>query len=222
MIEGVRRGVVVAMCGLARSGIGIRAQQDPRTVVKVRIAGVVIEAESGLSIRRATVQLIPVMPDGGTGYVFGAATDTAGRFEVTQLVRGRYGIVATNAPFIPLEPEVVDVREGRVLDGLVIRLSRGGVITGRTVDDLADPIIETSVQLFRSDYQQGVRRLSSFKTVQTNDLGEFRFYGLPSMRAVVRGPAPTLSSFRPIPSTGCWRRVGSSRRREPTQSESSQ
>jgi protocatechuate 3,4-dioxygenase beta subunit len=74
-------------------------------------------------------------------------------------------------------------------------LTRGGVITGRVLDAFGDPVTEASVSAYRAEYiQPGVRRLSAGRPVQTNDLGDFRIYG------VAPGKYYVGASLRPLPS----------------------
>src|SRR4029453_10631092 len=50
---------------------------------------------------------------------------------------------------------------------------------GRIVDEFGDPVTDVSVSAMRYQYVQGSRRLMpSGRGVQTNDVGEFRVYGL--------------------------------------------
>ena len=60
-------------------------------------------------------------------------------------------------------------------------MPRGSVIAGRIVDEFGDAIPDVSVTAMRQTWQNGRRRLvpASGRVAQTNDLGQFRIYGLP-------------------------------------------
>ena len=63
------------------------------------------------------------------------------------------------------------------------------------LDAFGDPVTEASVSAYRAEYiQPGVRRLSAGRPVQTNDLGDFRIYG------VAPGKYYVGASLRPLPS----------------------
>jgi hypothetical protein len=58
-------------------------------------------------------------------------------------------------------------------------LPRGGVITGRVVDEFGEPIADVRVMPMRYQYVQGRRRLiASARQEATNDIGEYRIFGL--------------------------------------------
>lgn len=64
---------------------------------------------------------------------------------------------------------------------------RVGVISGRIVDEHGEPVVEAEVRAFRSQYMQGMRRLASVRGTVTNDLGQFRLYGLEPGKYYVSG-----------------------------------
>src|SRR5205814_10438543 len=61
---------------------------------------------------------------------------------------------------------------------VVLRMSPQGVITGRVLDEDGDPVPNVGVQLLRYSFTQGKRQLQGWDQVSTNDLGEYRLYGL--------------------------------------------
>jgi Carboxypeptidase regulatory-like domain len=62
-------------------------------------------------------------------------------------------------------------------------LPRGGAISGRIVDELGEPVASVEVQVQRFAYMGGSRRLvpagAQGGNDRTDDLGQFRLYGLP-------------------------------------------
>ena len=132
-------------------------------------------------MRAATVSLFS--PDTAAR---AASTDSNGRFEFTDLPAGRFTIRAVKGGFVTTtfgqstaNPGAIQLQDGQRLDRGDLRLPRGGVITGRVFDAAGDPVVEAGVNAFRAEYiQPGVRRLSASRGVQTNDLGEYRIYGL--------------------------------------------
>ena len=146
-----------------------------------RIQGRVVNADTGAVVRMATIRLTSPDMAGAT-----TSTDTNGRFEFTELPAGRYSIRVSKGGFATtvFGPPAgasgsIVLQEGQRYDRGDLRLPRGGVLTGRVLDAFGEPVTEAGVNAFRAEHiQPGVRRLSASRGVQTNDLGDFRIYGL--------------------------------------------
>jgi hypothetical protein len=167
----------------SRDGIPPR---DPAAAATgtARIRGVVVAADSGAPVRRAIVRInARELRDGRT-----TMTDNEGRFEVKELPAGRYTITVSKAGFVTLQygqrwatqpGRPIDVVDGQSFDGVNFSLPRGGVVIGRLVDELGDPVAEAMVTASRYQFMRGQRRLMpASRPAQTNDLGQFRIYGL--------------------------------------------
>lgn len=149
-----------------------------------RIRGRVLSADTGNPVRRAQVRL--------TGAEVGirtALTDAEGLFEFRELPAGRFAINVTKSGYVnvqygqtrPFESgKTIDLAEAQALDRADISMPRGGVIAGRIIDEFGDPMPDTAVQALRSSWNNGRRRLQpTGRTAMTNDLGQYRLYGLP-------------------------------------------
>lgn len=158
------------------------AQPKPATAA---IRGRVTAADTGAPLRRARVTLsAPNLPAQRT-----VETDLEGRYEFTDLSAGRYRVRAAKGQFVPLEfgqrrafeaGRTIDLADAVTLERVDLALPRGGVISGRIVDDLGDPVAWVRVSAMRLRYHEGRRRLVAVgRSVVTNDLGEYRLYGLP-------------------------------------------
>ena len=123
--------------------------------------------------------------DGRSGGV--ATTDAQGRFEIKELLGGRYTITAQKAGYVttsygqrraeqPGTP--LELLEGQIADKVTLSLPRGGVITGRVVDEFGDPIAGAQVNALRFRFVNNGRRLMPTGNGQTDDLGNFRIFGL--------------------------------------------
>ena len=119
-----------------------------------------------------------------------ALTDAEGRFEFRDLPAGRFTLQATKSGFVsvqygqtrPFESgKPIELADKQGLDNADISMPRGSVIAGRIVDEFGDAIPDVSVTAMRQTWQNGRRRLvpSPGRVAQTNDLGQFRIYGLP-------------------------------------------
>src|SRR5207247_7111508 len=71
---------------------------------------------------------------------------------------------------------------GQHLSGIVFRLFPQSVIAGRVLDQDGDPLAYAAVQLQNYQYERGQRQLTEATQGITNDLGEFRLFGLPPGR----------------------------------------
>ena len=152
------------------------------------IRGYVTASGSGTPIRRAQVRASSMEMRGGGV----TNTDAEGRFEIKELPAGRYQITATKGGYVtgifgqrrPDEPGTpIDLADGQIAEKVSFVLSRGGVISGRIVDDGGEPVSGTQVGALRYRYMGGSRRLMNApaegSTDRTDDQGNFRLFGLP-------------------------------------------
>src|SRR5262245_8612819 len=148
-----------------------------------RLRGRVLSADTGGPVRRAQVRISS--PDIGSK---SALTDAEGRYEFRDLPAGRFNMSATKAGYVTIQygqtrpfesGKAIDLTEGQLLDKADFSLPRGSAISGRLVDEFGDPVADALVSAMRSGWVGGRRRLQpTGRTAQTNDLGQFRIYGL--------------------------------------------
>jgi len=133
-------------------------------------------------------------------------TDADGRYEVTDLPAGRYNIFVTRNGFVSLQfgqrrpfesGRPLDVGQAQTVEKIDFALPRGGVIAGRITDELGEPMAGVRMQAMRHQYlPNGQRQLTpagGFFGVSTNDLGEFRLYGLmPGAYIVTANPSDAM------------------------------
>ena len=149
-----------------------------------KIAGRVVAAETGAPIRRAQINLNS--QDSRVSRVI--ATDSDGNFEIAGLPAGRYRLRVNKGGFVPLEygqarafeaGKPLDLTDGQVLNKIDFSLPRGSVITGRITDEYGDALTDVQVQALRYQFVNGERQLvNAGRTERTNDLGEYRLFGL--------------------------------------------
>ncbi|HVQ42348.1 MAG TPA: hypothetical protein VMS54_09080, partial [Vicinamibacterales bacterium] len=110
--------------------------------------------------------------------------DGAGRFMFRELGSGAYtlrasspgysaGVFGQNRPGGASQPLVLE-REDERRGGVVIKMWRNGVLSGRVVDELGDPLIGMQVRILRRTIAGGRLRLSPSNTVTTDDRGVYR------------------------------------------------
>ena len=157
--------------------------EAPRGTAVLR--GHVVAADTGAPIRRAQVRVsAPEAQDTRM-----TTTDEQGRFELKELVGGRYTVTASKGGFVSLQygqrrpserGTPVDLPAGQTLEKVVIGLPRGSVIAGRIVDEFGEPLTGAQVTVQRYTYVNGVRQLrQAGQGDRTDDQGAFRVFGLP-------------------------------------------
>jgi len=147
------------------------------------IRGHVLDAATGQPLRKAQVRAFSPEIRGNRL----ATTDANGAYEIKDLAAGRYTLSANKGSYVnlsfgqtrPSEPgKPIEVRNAQLVDNVDFRLPRGAVITGRVLDEFGDPVEEVQVMAMRYQYVQGRRQLAMSRPGTTNDVGEFRIYGL--------------------------------------------
>jgi protocatechuate 3,4-dioxygenase beta subunit len=86
-------------------------------------------------------------------------------------------------------------------------MPRGGVISGRVLDEFGEPVTDAVVSAMRSAWANGRRRFQpAGRPAMTNDLGQFRVYGLPPgdyyVSAIVRDMAAMEMSMAAMSAAG--------------------
>jgi hypothetical protein len=164
-----------------------RADRQPSEVKGTAVLrGVVVAADNGSPIRRAQVRI--------TGQGAGsrlATTDAQGRFEFRDLPAGRFLLTASKGGFVTLQygqrrpsesGTPIDVADKQVLDKFLIGLPRGSVISGRVTDEFGEPVANAVVSAMRYGFAAGTRQMlpaaGQNSRGMTDDLGQFRLFGL--------------------------------------------
>lgn len=178
--------------------------EAPRGTAIIR--GVVLAADTGTPVRRAQVRASA--PAARQSRL--ATTDANGRFEIRELAAGNYTVSASKSGFVSLRygqrrttdlDVPIPLADGQVVDKVVIGLPRGSVIAGRVTDEFGEPLANANVTAMRYGYISGARRLTPAQSRTTDDLGQFRLFGLTPGDYVVsanfRNAETTESSSEP-------------------------
>lgn len=125
--------------------------------------------------------------DYGSPYepLYKAATDQEGRYTVTDVPAGTYQAFTIAPAYVSSSGtgrETVVLTEGETVEGIDFALVRGGVITGRVVDPDGRPAIDQQVNLIAADPAPNQRGVNVFSSVQTDDRGIYRMFGLSAGR----------------------------------------
>lgn len=166
-----------------------------------RIEGLVVRAISGQPIPRARVSLRLAGRRGRNRNLI-ALTDANGWFEFSQVPAGEYSLRAERNGFVtqdygqtqPGRPgKPIALRPGQTVRDIAFWMQEAAVITGRVYDDYGDPIVGTQVRVLEYRYRDGRRDLTQAGRATTNDLGEYRVFGLPPGTYYVEAAVPNRS-----------------------------
>jgi hypothetical protein len=132
---------------------------------------------------RKTSQMLPMEK------TYRGVTDQEGVYRIANVPAGTYEIAPAAPAYVATEAngprgKNVIVAEDEDVEDINFSLVRGGVITGKIVDADGHPLLQQSVFLYRAtDFQQQpLRQVFSAHSVQTDDRGIYRFFGLPAGR----------------------------------------
>jgi hypothetical protein len=121
--------------------------------------------------------------------LYSATSDETGRFSLTGTEPGGYEIRVQKHGFVQ-SGKAASLQgtgpgwscsvlpSGQIAEEIVIRLMPEGVVAGRVVDGDGEPIPGASIQAIQSRGAGSTGRYSVAATATTNDLGEYRIYGL--------------------------------------------
>jgi hypothetical protein len=173
-------------------GPGAPARDNPQLQPATgtgKILGRVVSADNGAPLRRAQIRITAAEQR----LMKSAVTDEAGQYSFSDLPPGRYLISVARNGYVSLQfgqqrpfeqGKPLDLADGQVAQKIDFSLPRGGVIAGRITDEIGEPLAGVGVRAMRYQYQpDGRRRLTpvggvGMFSLQTDDLGQFRVYGL--------------------------------------------
>ena len=181
------------------------------------IQGVVIKAGTGEPLHKAIVDAYPAVNRTGKDVSQGssAETDAMGRFELKGLAPGRYSLSAQRNGFVTQQygqraPEgpgaMLTLSSGQKVPDITFQMIPAAVISGHVYDEDGEPVVYAQVMAMHYRYVNGQRQLVYNQSGQTNDLGEFRLFGLSPgqyfVQATLRsnrfGNAKTKQGYVPI------------------------
>jgi len=165
-----------------------------------KLRGKVVASDTNAIVRRAQVRISSA--DIGTKNAF---TDAQGRYEFKDLPAGRFTVSVSKSGFVtmqygqnrPFEPgRPIELADAQVMEKADIALPRGSAVSGRILDEFGEPVADANVSAMRMRYTGGRRRLvPSGRTSVTNDLGQFRLFGLPPGEYYVSATMRTFESM---------------------------
>ena len=179
--------------GGRRTGGGQQARKEYTPEELCTVEGTVRNGVSGEGLSKATVTLYSSNRGGG-GMPMGmqnhaATTDASGKFTVRGVEPGQYRISVRRNGYVSSEQSgrravspsgMLTLATSQAIKNVEVKLIPHGVVTGRVTDSDGEPIAYANVQMMLYRYTpQGQRELMPLNNSTTNDLGEFRLFGVP-------------------------------------------
>ena len=141
-----------------------------------RIAGVVVDAATGVTIAGAELSIAEGIAD------VEVTADAEGRFAFAGLEPGKYAVEATAQGYVQERYEqhqgystAMAVGPGLDAEHMVFRLHRQAVVTGMVTDERGEVVRKAQVMLFADQHGAGKDAVQLLSQTETDDLGAYRF-----------------------------------------------
>jgi hypothetical protein len=205
-LAGYRYGFVFSgLCLLLAVGLvqsNLAQQPEVASTRTGSITGRVVSDE-GLPVAGANLNLGVVTNTPQTGR--STTTDAEGNFVFRDLAARSYRIFASMPGYVT-DYDSINSTYYHIGDNVTLNLVKGGVITGRVLNGVGEPIIAATVTAQRVRDAEGKPiqgSTGSGRPVQTDDRGVYRIYGLlPGSYLVVVNGGAGFTTFRASPYDG--------------------
>ena len=150
------------------------ASEEP----KGRIAGSVRSATTGEPLRSALISLH--LSSTPRGFSRTTTSGLQGDFVFLGLPAGQYNLTVRKSGYRTPRGSAarLTLRDEQQVSNLVFQLWPQGAISGRVVDSEGEPVPEAQVRAYLLLHQETGVKLSFAGKAKSNDLGEYRIYGL--------------------------------------------
>jgi protocatechuate 3,4-dioxygenase beta subunit len=150
--------------------------------------GTVLNQATGQPLAGVHVRLVTgdFTDSGADQIVYGAISDRAGHFSVTNMKPGIYVVIPERAGFVaapsakPATPVTfVPLKPGQQLAGYKLEMTPHATISGRVVDEYGDPVQRVAVQLEPVAGSAQIDPFAGWQSNSTDDRGEFHMVAAP-------------------------------------------
>ena len=161
---------------------GQKTQTPPAP--KGTIEGVVLKAGTGEPLKKAWITLRGTQ---GQGSSESAMSEANGRFTLQNIEPGQYTLWVERNGFVsqgygqrgPESPgTILTIHPGQTIRDIEVRMTPAAAISGHVYDEEGEPVAWARVSALRYTYYEGQRKLQPAGESSTNDLGEYRIFGL--------------------------------------------
>jgi hypothetical protein len=152
------------------------------------VSGIVIRAQDSAPLKNATVHLAN---DADREHRIATKTSADGHFELKNVPPGQYKLRVSRNGYVtqelnqkkPGDPGATfTLRAAQRTTDLVFKLARAAVISGKVFDEDGEAMVGASVRAVRREFTNGRKGFGVAGESTTDDLGEFRLFGLPPGR----------------------------------------
>ncbi|HXN48693.1 MAG TPA: carboxypeptidase-like regulatory domain-containing protein [Bryobacteraceae bacterium] len=144
------------------------------------ISGTVVNSVTGEPVRQALITIngeaAGTDPQSRFLEVEPVLADSSGTFHIRGLRAATYSLQAEKPGFSTDSEGGLKLGPSR--EGVVIRLTPLGSISGRVLDADGEPVANVAIRAFRSRIRSGRRELSQSNSVNTDDLGRYHLWNL--------------------------------------------
>jgi hypothetical protein len=198
--------VLVSLLIIVTSAIEMHAGQSPGAVPPTPsavVSGVVVDLSTRTPVRFALVRI--GLAD-SRSIDRTTTADADGRFEFSGMTAGTYALSASSPQYLPSTfgqrrwggpGTPVEIADGETRNDITIAMMRGGVISGRVLDDYGDPVPGLQVLAMRAAFDDGGLMLGVAMPSRTDDRGSFRLFMLQPGQYYVfaqQSPSSTLGA----------------------------
>jgi hypothetical protein len=149
------------------------------------VTGTLTSADAGAPVRKAQVRLVGT----ASKLTITAVSDSSGNFTFANVPPGEYMLKAWKPGYLDIVLGArrpgrnvpgtrITVASGQRLDGLSLKIPRGGVISGLVTDEFGDPALQVPVRAMKVIYENGRRSVYPSGNAVTDDLGGYRIASL--------------------------------------------
>jgi protocatechuate 3,4-dioxygenase beta subunit len=153
------------------------------------VSGMVVAMAGSAPLKNALVTLHSVDDHSRAEVTIRSEAD--GHFQFRGIIPGQYRLRVERNNYVKREygqrtvtgpGATLTLRDGQEMKDLLFRLIPSATIAGRVEDEDGEPISWAHVTALRSSYSNGKRTFTTAAANSTNDLGEYRLFGLPPGR----------------------------------------
>jgi protocatechuate 3,4-dioxygenase beta subunit len=175
----------------------IAAQSVPSS-----LEGIVTDQLTGSPISKATLDLQSTT-DSTVRYP--AVTASDGRFVFRNVLPGRYSLTAIRSGYVRSQfgqrgpnssTATILVTSGQSVLDVRIWMVQSSVISGRLLDVDGEPVADAQVHAWKISYRDGFRTMVPIDSQASDDLGEYRLFGLPPGQYYVTAQPESRSFIR--------------------------
>ncbi|HET9129948.1 MAG TPA: carboxypeptidase-like regulatory domain-containing protein, partial [Terriglobia bacterium] len=156
------------------------------------VQGVVLHKGTAEVLSKATVELH--RDQGAAGILDSVTTEDDGRFSFSNVEPGHYWLIVMRRGYAR-PPLAITITAGRKVEDIQLNMTPAGSISGNVFDSEGHPVANVEVQAMKASYPEGRRKLAALQSVRTNDLGEYRLFGLSPGRYYVAAVHPKVQAM---------------------------